>query len=156
LVGREKKWTLEDDEILYNSVVKYGDKKWQLVANFLPGRNFKQCRERWMFHVDPSIDRSPLSPEEIKKIKQLFLEHGTDWISIAKYLPGRTTLQIKNWWNANLRRNTSRRSVYEKKGRTKTKRKEFLLKEPFSDFNTLVFIAEQCYLYEKTQAISAP
>ena len=38
--------------------------KWSDVAELLPGRLGKQCRERWFNHLDPSVKKTPWSPRE--------------------------------------------------------------------------------------------
>nr|GEW89373.1 transcription factor MYB3R-1 isoform X1 [Tanacetum cinerariifolium] len=39
-------WTKEEDEELIRLVEKYGAQKWSTIAQHLPGRIGKQCRER--------------------------------------------------------------------------------------------------------------
>lgn len=36
----------QEDEVIIELVNKYGPKKWSTIANHLPGRIGKQCRER--------------------------------------------------------------------------------------------------------------
>jgi hypothetical protein len=43
----------------------HGEGRWSLVAQSLPGRIGKQCRERWINHVDPNI--------KVKSLHLLFL-----------------------------------------------------------------------------------
>lgn len=38
---------------------------WSRIADFIPGRDSKQCRERWLDYVDPNIDLSPMRDAEI-------------------------------------------------------------------------------------------
>lgn len=40
-------WTKEEDDRIMELVNKYGAKKWSVIAQNLPGRIGKQCRERW-------------------------------------------------------------------------------------------------------------
>jgi myb proto-oncogene protein len=46
---------------------QYGTKRWLLVASHLNGRTGKQCRERWLNHLDPSINKGPWSPDEVRR-----------------------------------------------------------------------------------------
>ena len=39
-------WTKEEDDRIMELVSKYGAKKWSVIAQNLPGRIGKQCRER--------------------------------------------------------------------------------------------------------------
>ena len=44
---------------------------------------------RWHNQLDPSLNRTPLSPHEETLILQLYNEHGSKWAKIARSLPGR-------------------------------------------------------------------
>jgi hypothetical protein len=35
--------------------MKHGDRKWAVIAQSLPGRVGKQCRERWTNHLRPDL-----------------------------------------------------------------------------------------------------
>jgi S-ribosylhomocysteine lyase LuxS involved in autoinducer biosynthesis len=50
--GNKGKWSTEEDEKLAEAVNQHG-KKWVAVALMVPGRTNKQCRERWLNHLDP-------------------------------------------------------------------------------------------------------
>lgn len=38
--------------------------KWSLVADLLPGRLGKQCRERWLNHLDPAVKKTGWTSDE--------------------------------------------------------------------------------------------
>lgn len=38
--------------------------KWSLVADLLPGRLGKQCRERWFNHLDPAVKKTGWTSDE--------------------------------------------------------------------------------------------
>lgn len=42
-----RKWTKEEDDKMIEFVRQYGLKKWCTIAELLPGRSGKQCRERY-------------------------------------------------------------------------------------------------------------
>ncbi|KAL6552963.1 hypothetical protein OROGR_006805 [Orobanche gracilis] len=48
-------WTPEEDGLLVELVEKHGVRKWSSIAQMLPGRIGKQCRERWHNHLKPNI-----------------------------------------------------------------------------------------------------
>ena len=45
-------------------VALHGAKKWSVIANQLPGRIGKQCRERWHNHLDPTISHHEWTEQE--------------------------------------------------------------------------------------------
>lgn len=95
-----RSWSTSEDEQLRTAVAKYNGTviRWDVVAKEIPTRNMKQCRERWEFHLDPTIDRQPFTPmeDEIIVVQQRAL--GNRWTTIAELLPGRTSCAVKNRW----------------------------------------------------------
>ena len=56
---KKGKWTEEEDAHVIAMVTREGvDKvKWAAVADGCSGRLGKQCRERWLNHLDPQINK---------------------------------------------------------------------------------------------------
>lgn len=77
-------------------VNEHGPAKWSLIANALPGRIGKQCRERWHNHLNPGIKKEGWSAEEDQIILTLHASLGSQWALMTKYLPGRPDNAIKN------------------------------------------------------------
>ncbi|KAG5185311.1 Homeodomain-like protein, partial [Tribonema minus] len=78
--------------------VSRGYKNWGQLAAHMPGRTSKQCRERWIHHLDPAINKSDYTAEEDAKILALQKDLGNKWSQIALHLPGRTENAIKIRW----------------------------------------------------------
>jgi len=73
---------------------------WQEVANYLPGRTSKQCRERWNEHLNPNVDHTAFTEEEDAIILQAQLEMGNKWKDITKRIRSqRTSTSIKVRWH---------------------------------------------------------
>ncbi|MED6124308.1 hypothetical protein PIB30_057774 [Stylosanthes scabra] len=70
-------WTSEEDEILADYVKKHGAKNWEAVqTNSGLKRSGKSCRLRWTNHLNPSLKKGVLTPQEIHKIIQLHRSYG--------------------------------------------------------------------------------
>jgi hypothetical protein len=85
-------WTDEEDQIVHDLVQVHGvgKIKWSQVAEKLPGRIGKQCRERWFNHLDKQINKTEWDHEENIKLYECQVQHGNKWSAIAKMMPGRT------------------------------------------------------------------
>ncbi|CEG38108.1 myb-like dna-binding [Plasmopara halstedii] len=81
-------WTQNEDRILVQKVAEFG-RKWTAIAAYLPGRLGIQCRERYLNHLDPSIKTTPWTNAEDQILSEAIAKHSTQWVLIAKKLPGR-------------------------------------------------------------------
>lgn len=90
--------------ILKKKVADFGLKKWKEIATFLPGRIGKQCRERWYNNVDPNLNKDKWTIAEDLQLMELHKSFGNKWVQIQKFMPGRIDNDIKNRFNASLRK----------------------------------------------------
>jgi hypothetical protein len=103
-----KAWTKEEDALLLSIVQNMRmPMKWSLVAQSLPERTGKQCRERYVNHLNPRLKITDWSPLEDATIFHLYNTTGSHWAKMSKIIPGRTDNGIKNRFH-NLRRQLER------------------------------------------------
>merc|ERR1711991_228474 len=76
-------WTKAEDEVIIESI-RRGLTKWSEIADLIPGRIGKQCRERWFNHLDPRIKKGAWSEEEDKILIESQNQNGESLVRNCK------------------------------------------------------------------------
>ena len=107
-----KPWTKEEDALLLNLVhTMQWPMKWTVVAQSLQDRTGKQCRERYVNHLNPRLKTTDWNPVEDAIIFHLYNTIGSHWAKMSKIIPGRTDNGIKNRFH-NIRRQYEREDAH--------------------------------------------
>lgn len=106
--GPTKTWTKEEDAELLRLVQKTETPvKWSRISTYMPGRSGKQCRERYVNHLNPRLKNTDWTLIEDATIFHLYNTMRSQWSTMSKLIPGRTDNGIKNRFH-NLRRQHER------------------------------------------------
>ncbi|ETV82352.1 hypothetical protein H257_05011 [Aphanomyces astaci] len=112
-------WTIEEDERLRSLVHEFGEQQWSVISQHMTSkspeghmRNRKQCRERYLNHLSPSLRRDAWTRDENATLRTLVDKFKSDegktpWAKIATSLPGRSVDQVKTQWRRLVRQQPS-------------------------------------------------
>ena len=117
------KFTPEEDQMITDLVKKFGDENWALIASMMKGRSTRQCRERYINYLNPTINRAPWTKEEDDLLIEKKSIYGSHWKSIADFFPHRTDINVKNRWLKLQRQNAKK---LRKEGKIIANRKKMM------------------------------
>lgn len=100
---QRRAFSKEEDQRLLYLVDNYGKTKWEKIAELMPFRSLRQCKERYEGYLSPCINHNKFTNEEDSLIIEKYKELGTKWTKIAKFFKGRSGNQIKNRFNTYLK-----------------------------------------------------
>ena len=93
-------FTEDEDEQLKELVKKYGIYSWEKIAAEMKERTARQCKERYLFYLNPSVNNGLYTIEEDLMLLNAVKESGTRWSYFANFiLKDRTQYSLKNRWS---------------------------------------------------------
>jgi len=103
---KKGRWTEEEDEFLLQLVQDQTELnesghnkniKWNVISEAMQdSRSAKQCRERWVNHLNPAVTKNAWHPEEDKTLLALHEKFPNKWANISRCLPGRSESMVKS------------------------------------------------------------
>lgn len=96
--SKRKLFTKKEDQLLTIAAIKYNQESWSKIAQSVPGKTPKQCRDRWVNYLQPPLNLGPWSDSEDKLLVSLVNKYGTHWTKMKTSFPSRSTNSIKNRW----------------------------------------------------------
>jgi hypothetical protein len=93
---RKRKFTEDEDTRLADLVAQHGASSWKKIATHMNGRSVRQCRERWKYFLEPSINRGDWTLDEDNLLLSKYDEIGPKWAQISAFFRSRTDIDLKN------------------------------------------------------------
>ena len=94
-----KKFSSEEDKHLKELVEIHGAKNWDRIAELMPGRTGRQCRDRYRNYLIPGFFNGQWSQEEDDLLRAKYNEFGPQWAKMTPFFNGRSANSLKNRWN---------------------------------------------------------
>jgi 5-methylcytosine-specific restriction endonuclease McrA len=94
-------WVVEEEKKLVYAVETLGAASWAKVAANVPGRNDRQCSNKWRSMSKKTAATASGAwtvEEENKLVYAIETYYGRNWADIAKMFPGRNESQCHQQW----------------------------------------------------------
>jgi hypothetical protein len=95
---RRAKFAVIEDVQLRQLVAEYGVENWRHIASLMPGRNPRQCRERWKHYLSGNGIPIPWTVAEDQLLLERVQAWGPRWTRIANFFGNRTDIEVKARW----------------------------------------------------------
>lgn len=138
-----------EDRRLHTLVAQYGNKNWKKIAKMMPGRNPRQCKDRWEKYLSPEVNLGPYTKDEDLFILQQYEQLGPKWMKIGKMMKGRSDIGVKSRYNLLKRHNITIESLMNEISVAKPENSEtiqILSSEKMNTDDLFTNLDEQTYL----------
>jgi len=102
---KRKLFNQDEDKILLDLVEEYGE-NWILIARRMDARNPRQCKDRYLQYLSPTVNVGPWTVEEDNLLIEKQRMMGKNWVEISKFFKSRTDTAIKNRFQYLLKKGT--------------------------------------------------
>jgi hypothetical protein len=89
-----------EDQILTDLVAHLGTDAWESVARRLPGRNARQCRDRWNHYLAGRQAAQGWTIADDIRLCRAVSSYGSQWRHIGRFFGGRSPSDLENRWIA--------------------------------------------------------
>jgi len=96
--GNKKRrvFTPFEDSILLRIMNVGQEVSWSRVAEYIPGRTARQCRDRWVNYLNPNIEKKEWNSDDDSLLKEKYLQYGPKWAIILQFFPNTSYNSLKN------------------------------------------------------------
>ncbi|GJM96641.1 hypothetical protein PR202_ga13502 [Eleusine coracana subsp. coracana] len=91
-------WTPEEDATLARLADEHGGCHWRRVADHMPGRSSRQCRDRWRHHLPHDEYHRPFTADDDEELARLFLRRAGRWSAVSRAAHRRTSRVMRRRW----------------------------------------------------------
>jgi hypothetical protein len=98
------KFTADEDAQLRSHVAAVGQGNWHAISGRMSGRTPRQCKERWVNYLAPTLNIAAWTPDEDCLLLEKQREFGSQWSTIARFFANRTDGMVKNRFNRLMRK----------------------------------------------------
>jgi hypothetical protein len=115
-------FTNKEDEKIRYLFEEVGIKKWDKIAEYLPNRSGKSCRDRYMNHLNQNFETENWLEEENDNLLNLVGKYGRNWLKISKYILGKKPDSIKKRFHQILSNQNGKEIFQSKRNKRRTAR----------------------------------
>jgi hypothetical protein len=88
----------DEDALLRTLVSTYGTHSWEEIAKRIPGRNVRQCRDRWFHYLGDLPTRYSWSVEEDALLRRIIDRFNGSFEHVMAFFPNQTSQEIQRRW----------------------------------------------------------
>jgi hypothetical protein len=111
----QAKFTQAEDNLLRQAVNELRPvAHWTVIADRVPGRTARQCRERYLNYLAPNVALGQFSQDEDLRLRSLYAQYGAKWSQFVNFFEGRTDIALKNRYNKLMNHDKALKNRYNK------------------------------------------